>query len=1154
MAKTLLLGLGGTGSRVVNNVVLELNSKNARDIVEGNLCCAVLDTNDNDRGLIDATGSAITNIATSRDQNIDDYLARYSHRSPRDWCPYNAALGRQTMTNGASELRVKSRIAFMDVMSTNTIRELEQIIENMLTLTDGSQIRVMLISSLSGGTGSGMFIQVALWLRRFFESRRCEISIRGILLLPDIFINNIDDIRNSATSKLRHYANAYAAIREVNALSKIKMRGNLPGSERVEIEGLFDSDADASTGKQVFDFAFFIDAVDQNGASLSSIHEYEKMAAQLAYMQLCAPLKDNLYSEEDNLFLAYTNSPDPLYGSCGTSKAVYPTEEVLNYCALRATAEVLQTGWRKLDQEIADREAAIKAKELDSIYGEKIDPVATYVKLFEDEISKTAAEVGKYRLFLSIAGDVKNVTLQPAADGKQIPKYSNKVDDYINLLVNEKVHKPVTAKGNLNQLHLPGKWSEKEHDVEDLNQCVKKYEELPKQCISDFEKKVDGIAADVVDAVFPLDMGKISLEDKNSIYSLFVKKDEDGKTCFVHPLAARYMIYKLTTALREKKNAINLADGKKRALSGEIPGKPPVTFDNPATKETEKDPAAYLASQTAIQKLWGKEKFIKHFVGQYVMLTENRYAMCESYQRNLLFVKVCEGMIENLTLLVDKMQTFFKQFDQVFAKVNEGLSKNLERRSAAVGKTLYVYAGEGEKETVYESLGLQLDGENSALNRSLIDTIYGSMCVEKRPSAAENAKYKDTSIVDVFYAEVMNSYKHLIETKYADKVDLSIYQAICAEADAAAGVKSESAVSVDPATGKLKTNTAADQRRHTAMRGYVDKLDRMAAPFLQATIEQSDNRYGAVTSRDKKFWGLSEELAKECPELGSLLGVNVEIQKNALYRKNELYCYRAVYGLSAKYIPKFNEMKGGAYYTSYKFIIDDMITKRDSARNEDEREGALVQTPHLDKRWHTILPFVTEDMQDAENARFCKTLWLALAYGHIKLDGKRYQIRRPLYSSVKDAYETVPLKLNGEYVSANDVSGLIKALKLDEMFMVYNAEKLAAEYGAELKDMVTYEGTSIYQYMKKKGEINPVDMVVRYAKTRGTDKNVTSELIAALEKITADLVENYNMIRDEEQTEKAKNERYKAFLAAGSLEGKKEVFESWVTKTKSLKD
>ena len=44
MAQSLLLGLGGTGSRVVNYVVKELREKHIA-INDGNICCAVLDTN-----------------------------------------------------------------------------------------------------------------------------------------------------------------------------------------------------------------------------------------------------------------------------------------------------------------------------------------------------------------------------------------------------------------------------------------------------------------------------------------------------------------------------------------------------------------------------------------------------------------------------------------------------------------------------------------------------------------------------------------------------------------------------------------------------------------------------------------------------------------------------------------------------------------------------------------------------------------------------------------------------------------------------------------------------------------------------------------------------------------------------------------------------
>ena len=73
MTKTLLLGLGGTGSRVVNNVAKELRRKKI-GINDGEVCCAVLDTNEKDNKLILKTRTSIPVIPTSKDQTIGDYV------------------------------------------------------------------------------------------------------------------------------------------------------------------------------------------------------------------------------------------------------------------------------------------------------------------------------------------------------------------------------------------------------------------------------------------------------------------------------------------------------------------------------------------------------------------------------------------------------------------------------------------------------------------------------------------------------------------------------------------------------------------------------------------------------------------------------------------------------------------------------------------------------------------------------------------------------------------------------------------------------------------------------------------------------------------------------------------------------------------------
>ena len=65
MAQSLLIGLGGTGSRVVNNVVRELQ-KNGKTINDGQICCAVLDTNCSDNSFIEETGTNVPVIGTSK--------------------------------------------------------------------------------------------------------------------------------------------------------------------------------------------------------------------------------------------------------------------------------------------------------------------------------------------------------------------------------------------------------------------------------------------------------------------------------------------------------------------------------------------------------------------------------------------------------------------------------------------------------------------------------------------------------------------------------------------------------------------------------------------------------------------------------------------------------------------------------------------------------------------------------------------------------------------------------------------------------------------------------------------------------------------------------------------------------------------------------
>ena len=187
-----------------------------------------------------------------------------------------------------------------------------------------------------------------------------------------------------------------------------------------------DSVKDKDSGAPVYDYAFFVDDRDENGIRLDKIEDYEAMLAHLVYMQLYAPMKSNMYSEEDNTFLPFAREEEPLYGSCGTAMAEYPLKSVKTYCAIRAAQDAIKTGWNKIDYEIEEKKEEIKRAEKEGIYSRiVIDPRNEYVKLFEEKTSVKPQEAGRDRFFISIAHDVKNETLVKKADGNAEKRQRN---------------------------------------------------------------------------------------------------------------------------------------------------------------------------------------------------------------------------------------------------------------------------------------------------------------------------------------------------------------------------------------------------------------------------------------------------------------------------------------------------------------------------------------------------------------------------------------------------------------------------------------------------------------------------------------------------------------------------------------------------------
>lgn len=1148
MAKSLLIGLGGTGSRVVNKVA-KLLQENGIKINEDGVYCAVLDTDANDNGRIGKSKTGVPVIPTSRPGTIQSYFDRYWGIG--EWCPSSDVFMRETIVDGASEVRVKSRLAFLDCMESGELeKQLGGVVNQILQGNQDPKIRVMIVCSVAGGTGSGMFLQAALWLRKRLPAGSAV--IRGIFLLPDIFVQTTQTA-HSAASQERIYANSYAAIRELNAITKV-MKGfpvDLPEPIKIAEGGLFDSE-NCEKGLPVYDLAFFVDSHNQNRVRLGSIAAYEEMAANLAYMQIFAPMKDEMYSLEDNLFLSIRADKEPLYGACGTAKAEYPVRNVKEYCVLRAVQDSISMGWRSIDNEIDARVQERKQQERDGFYSnEELDVRQLFAELYENKVNVDPQEVGANRFFLSFAHDSQNEQLKNNEKGKKEIKYTNKVDDFLESLRAKKIDPVVedinAREGGLNSYTVTEATKFKGKDDKETIEAARTRVEADQGSIwgelTRFEVDVLKVQARaIVDSVFPYNMDEVTVNNQNSIYALLTKSSSEGRPRFIHPLAARYVLYKLAQKLQQE--AEDFAAVKNEMRRSALPGDFDETaFDNPRTKKKKEGTAQeFLNSRTGLQGLLqSEEKFVQEFRKKYQGYITGKINACKIYEQKLLKYTVYTELRQRVEALLKKYEAFFLRVKDVMRDLEGDIDRNLGEIKAASGSSYYVYASEACKESLYQSLDLQVGEHGGRINKIVADALYGGLCYERRPSTEANKKYAETSVSEAFYTTAQDVFADLMSTDSGckDRIDLDIFTAVCREED----VRHPDSVK----SGESKRGLTLQQYK-TAFKDILKNLEYSAVPFLQWNKEKLSGPSDVGRENPKLFWGYHPVVREKYGEdLVGYLQVGADRAEDPRYPKNMLYCYQAVYGISATNIPKFVENEGGGYFPHYRNIVRRMV---EMARG-DEGDAAYIYTPHLDKHWHSILPYISSDKIREGDKDFYHGFWLAVAYGTIALDKNRcFVCREGVYSSGGELvrYEQRSVRSDsGQSIRFTDVASLLKAIKKDQNFQ-RALPGLEDRYGKELESMRQYVSTGVLQGLMQDGELNAVTMVLRCYRAPGGDK-FYSELIGALSTIAGELAGSYKKMRDESEREKAKYDICRRmYNSCKASKDRQDVFETWLDK------
>lgn len=291
---TLLVGLGGFGSGIADRVYQKVQDYHGveafcidTDIYTANLLQAVK----RDRF-----------ICLSMQTPLPEMLNALP--DAQNWFPRHPMLHHKVLSEGAGQIRAVSRLAFEYALLYNRFHGLLSTAHRMAEtcVSHGSQMRISIATTLTGGTGAGIFIQTALMLRDYLATQfpSLKVKIHGEFVLPANF-----RFLMSAHELTNMEALAYASLKELNHINKhffhngptVKLRYNADNPSQLQSVEALPYDYcylyDHSSGESRFDADGIANAIVQRlfGAGSDEIH-----GAFLTGLRSCIRKKaDNLY-------------------------------------------------------------------------------------------------------------------------------------------------------------------------------------------------------------------------------------------------------------------------------------------------------------------------------------------------------------------------------------------------------------------------------------------------------------------------------------------------------------------------------------------------------------------------------------------------------------------------------------------------------------------------------------------------------------------------------------------------------------------------------------------------------------------------------------------------------------------------------------------
>lgn len=999
----LLIGLGGIGSSIVNETYKKLDKEGKIDCLKA----LVFDTDQNELEKIDAIPNE-AKVQTSTDKTVGYVLDRDAKAI--GWFPDHPRVRRMSLINGAGQIRAVSRLALRAAMKAGKLNNVSKIKDEIYTLGTNAHekgVRIMIVSSLMGGTGSGMFLQIPLYLREIFQSKfgADRIEIQGTFLLPDVLKGSIDD-----KQKMNIYANAYASMKELYNII-MSLAGETGNFELEYRPDQLEKTHDAIVRDWPYDYCFIYDKEDTKGRVLNGVEEYKKMIADNLYSQVYGPISDSLFSYFINTVReSIRKNSRNIFGGVGIGKLVYPYEEISDYITYKSISENLKENLLKIDESFKHKTQEWEKNRLEGIDGgERPNKSEHYMTEFDNlkgserffkEVNKQIEEVDEYGEYIS---DL--IT-------EYFDKRESEIESEVDKIIEQSSAKQVKM-GELEDLHsgeLNGKIDEIEESYVKFRQFI--------------NTRVRSSGEAKADSDFQLYDDR-----KESEFDKALKRNEK----YVNPVGIRYILYKMQEEITKMKN---------EEFNNEEIDKTKKKVENKENEKLKEYKKGINSLHEAINYAISHDNFIgrifktmKKFKEAYYDEISDHYKKLKRYCTLVYKAAYWSKTSKMLEALIKEYESMFERLEEQRTGIDEKVEEILKKHNATLGTTnLYVLGGEAYKEEIWNTIPPML--RSNTLSEILPEKLHENLkvnCKMKIKEATTNMVGYDY----LFNTLVVDGCKKSIQEEKTinELININIVQALEKEYEYAKKLGIE--------------NDSKDKEQY--MKDRIASIIDRTEPFAPKSDE----------STDYYIWGINDNLrlASEGkttePRINKIIQNMSEAKVSAskictddTYSKNEIVLLHSRYGLLVNDFKKFyagrksddGEIKeeDGEYYTYYQELIKNV---------SDGSSGVgrnIEVTPHLHKKWHKTLLDLNEEVnkRNKENSVRAYLAGLAMQWIDVKEkpvgDTMKYTFMYDLNDSSRiitgtvgdDAVETKDFLTlyNNIAKNADMVSGILDAI------------------------------------------------------------------------------------------------------------------------------